>query len=225
MKLERFSIECHRANHKVIQYCGLSKRTQIIQSINQNLRVISKADAKRGKPCASQSWLILALILIGWDSYSSFSQSHSLAMLKQSEFELLPNPSENYFKKNLKKTCESWSFALLSWGVNSLLRVSSLNGLMFLPYWLQQWPYFGGRQGSCNKPQWKWQLTCSFTFIGALAFRSVSFAHLHFNKHPFAYITFKLRRWVVTHSGSCLVAFTAGCTAGAPCCPSTPVAI
>ena len=75
-----------------------------VNLVNQSQLEGNEADAKPAKPCASQSRLILALILIGWESYVSSCQTRSVAMLKQSKFELLSKPKwKLLFKKNFKK--------------------------------------------------------------------------------------------------------------------------
>ena len=65
--LERFSIECRKTNHP-----SQSQSTQIIQWTNQNSKYLHVADAKRGKKRASESRLVLVLLLIGWKSGASF---------------------------------------------------------------------------------------------------------------------------------------------------------
>ena len=65
----------------------------------------------------------------------------------------------------------------------------------------------------------------SWSCTSFLAFGPVAFTHLNFDKQPFTYITTKLRGRVIAHPGPCLIAFTAGRTAGVPRSPPTPVTI
>ena len=115
-----------------------------VNLVNQSQLEGNKADAKPAKPCASQSRLILALILIGWESYVSFCQSRSVAMLKQSKFELLSKPKwKLLFKKNFKKFLPILviCFTLMRY------KIPCYKSAVFP----RQWPYFGGREHSCNK--------------------------------------------------------------------------
>ena len=84
---EWFLIECHETQITSVSH---PQMTQTIQWVNQNLKEIHVASTKCRKISASESWLVLAILLIGRESGTSFlNQLPSIVMQNQNKHKLL----------------------------------------------------------------------------------------------------------------------------------------
>lgn len=85
--IERFSIECPKVKNKVITLTNNKEHRQSNEPIKKLDVMIRIADAKRGKTCANELQLVLALLLIGQKSGTSFiSQPCGVYNAKQITF-------------------------------------------------------------------------------------------------------------------------------------------
>ena len=99
VRIEQFSIECHKTKTKVITLATYKRHKnetkpnemkQTIQWTNQNSKQIHVAGTKCRKTCASETRLVLVLVLIGWENGARFlNQSLSVVMQNQCKRNLL----------------------------------------------------------------------------------------------------------------------------------------